>query len=355
MRGGGAERVVSTLSNHLSKIGFDISILVVRGNSIYTLSDSIRLFPLYNESEIKSNVINKLIRRLDYLPKIIKLIKSIKPDILITVHGGGWNGLMVISAKILGIKVIAAEHISWTVGSHQWGRRFERKVVYLLADAVAVLTDADREYYAHYLPRVVKIPNPLSFNLLTEPSVREKTILAVGRLDSWKHKGFDTLLEVFSRFHTEFPDWRLQIAGTGAAGRDYLGRMARDLKVDQRVDFLGFRSDIADVMKSSSIFVLSSRFEGFGMVLIEAMSQGCACISFDCPSGPADILQPDVDGFLVPDQDKAAMVEGLVHLIQNEQLRTSLGQAAVAKANQYRVEVIGGQWVSLFKSIGLPA
>ena len=354
MSGGGAERVVSVLANHFCAIGSLVSIVIVKGGSVYPLADGVALQTLYGGSEFNGTLWNKIWRRVAYLPRLWRLLARERPDVVIPVHGGGWNGQFVILCWLLGIKVIPAEHISWTVGRYQWGRWFERKVIYRLADALAVLTEADWEYYARYLPRVVRIPNPLSFNPLAEPSVRDKTILAVGRLDSWQHKGFATLLEVFSRFHAAFPEWRLQIAGTGEAGRRCLGGIARDLRVDQAVDFLGFRSDIASVMQASSIFVLSSRFEGFGMVLLEAMSQECACISFDCPSGPADIIQPDVDGLLVPDQDKGALAEGLVRLIQNEQLRTSLGKAGVVKANQYQVKTIGERWLSLFKSIGLP-
>lgn len=353
MQGGGAERVVSVLANHFCSIGLPVSIVVVRGGSVYPLADGVGLHPLYRESEFNGTLMNKIWRRVVFVPKICRLLASENPDVVIPVHGGGWNGQFVILCWLLGIKVIPAEHISWTVGRYKWGRWFERRVVYRLADALAVLTEADREYYARYLPRVVMIPNPLSFNSVTEPSVRGKTILAAGRLDAWEHKGFDTLLEVFSRFHPLFPAWRLQIAGTGEAGRRYLDVIARNLGVEQAVDFLGFRNDISDVMRASSIFVLSSRYEGFGMVLLEAMSQGCACISFDCPSGPSDIIQSDVDGLLVSNQDKSGLAEGVVRLIQNEQLRTSLGQAAVVKANQYRVETLGERWLSLFKSIGL--
>lgn len=354
MQGGGAERVVSVLANHFAAIGLQACIVVVRGGSVYPLVECVGLYPIFGESEFSGALVNKVWRRLIYLPRLLRLLMRERPDVVIPVHGGGWNGQFVFLCWLLGIKVIPAEHISWTVGRHRWGRWFERKVIYRLADALAVLTEADRAHYAGFLSRVVLIPNPLSFEPARMPLDRTQTILAAGRLDSWHHKGFDTLLEVFSRFNAVFPAWRLQIAGRGETGQRHLEALARDYGVEGSVDFVGFQRDFAAQLGKAGIFVLSSRFEGFGMVLLEAMSQGCACVSFDCHSGPADIIEPGVDGLLIPDQDKNALAEGLVRLIQDESLRANLGQAAVTKASQYRVEVIGERWLSLFKAIGLP-
>lgn len=355
MQGGGAERVVSVLANHFSLIGNSVSIVVVRGESVYPLADGVGLLKLYSELEFSGSLFNKIWRRLVYFPRLFRMLMRERPDVVIPVHGGGWNGQFVFLCWLLGIKVVAAEHISWTVGRRNMGRWFERKVIYRLANALAVLTEADREYYGRYLSHVVRIPNPLPFAPLATKTVRENSILAAGRLDSWHHKGFDTLLEVYSVIKPNSDGWRLKIVGAGDTGQAYLEKISRDLMIESDVDFLGFRKDMAKLLQSSKIFVLSSRFEGLPMVLLEAMSQGCACISFDCPSGPADIMESGVDGLLVANQDKQALADGLQRLMVDESLRESLARAAVAKANQYRVEVIWESWRALFKSIGLPA
>lgn len=355
MQGGGAERVVSVLANHFASMGFRSSVAVVRGDSVYPLADGVALRRMYQEEEFAGTLWNKIWRRLVYAPRLWSLVVQERPDVVIPVHGGGWNGQFVLLCWLLRIKVIAAEHISWTVGRHQWGRWFERRIIYRLADAVTVLTEADKAYYAQYLPRVVKIPNPLSFDTASVEEGRGQTILAVGRLDSWHHKGFDTLLEVFALVHPSIPGWRLQIAGAGTTGRKYLESLAKKLGVAEWVDFVGFQQDVASLMRRTEIFVLSSRFEGFPMVLLEAMSQGCACISFNCRSGPSDIIKSNEDGILIPDQDKVAMAEGLTRLMQDQQLRSTLGRAAIKKARHYSVDVVGSCWLSLFKSIGVPA
>ena len=285
MKGGGAERAVSILANEMVARGLDVSILVVRGGSAYDLDQRVRLSPLYEEAEFKSSVSNKIGRRLVYFWRVIDLLRAERPDVIIPVHGGGWNGKYVLFAKLLGIPVIAVEQISHKVKSHEVVRWLERRVVYRLADAITVLTGADLAYYGAYLPRVRVLPNPVVFAICNERLSRNKTILAAGRLNSWHHKGFDNLLTVFARVAPKHADWRLEIAGAGDDGLRHLTQLAAELGIADRVGFLGFRKDIDRFMRESSIFVLSSRYEGFGNVLAEAMSQGCACVSFDCEFG----------------------------------------------------------------------
>lgn len=354
MSGGGAERVVSSLANHFAALGYQVDILVVRGVSIYPLDPRVRLTPVFSEAEIQASLWNKVWRRLAYFPRLLGLLKRYRPDVVIPVHGGGWNGQFVFMCWLLGIKVIAAEHISWTVGRKRFGRWIERHVVYRIADALAVLTDADKAYYQQFLPRVVKIPNPVSFAPpdIDRPGSRTCTILAAGRLDSWHHKGFDSLIAVFAQVAAQRPHWRLQIAGAGSTGMAYLQSLAVQHGVADKVDFLGFRQDLAALFGESGIFVLSSRYEGFGMVLLEAMSQGCPCVSYDCPSGPADMIDDGHNGLLVRDQDEAGLAAAIVRLIDDVDLRAALGGAAIEKAGLYRVEAIGERWLELMRAIG---
>ena len=353
MSGGGAERVVSLLGNEFISHGIDVSILVVRGESSYKLDDKVRLIPVYQDAEITSSLINKVLRRLNYLPRLIACIRKAKPDVLIPVHGGGWNGLFVLFAKFLGVKVVAAEHINYTVGRYGMRRWLERRVIYKMADAVTVLTRFDFEYYKKFIKNLIILPNPISFRSVSGISNKEKIILAAGRLDNWSHKGFDNLLKVFSVVSGNHPDWRLQLAGAGAEGKEYLTQLAAELHVNDKVDFLGFKKEIDQVMRSASIFVLSSRFEGFGMVLAEAMSQRCACISFDCPAGPSEIITNGVDGVLVENQNNQAMAIELERLMNDRALRQRLAGAGLINVDKFSMEVISAKWFNLFKKLGL--
>lgn len=353
MQGAGAERVVSLLANQFVAQGIEVSVLVVRGESVYELDEKVKLIQIYQDTDITSNLMNKVLRRFNYLPRLIACVRKEKPDLLIPVHGGGWNGLFVLIAKLLGIKVVAAEHTNYTVRRYGVLRWIERHLIYKLADVVTVLTQFDFEYYKKFLKNLIILTNPISFQPVLSITERGLVILAAGRLDSWAPKGFDNLLKVFSVVARTHPDWILQIAGAGGEGKDYLTKLATQLHIVDKVIFLGFQKEIDRVMRSASIFVLSSRFEGFGMVLAEAMSQGCACISFDCPAGPAEIITDGVDGVLVENQNNDAMARELERLMADGALRQRLAGAGLTKVDQFSIEVISAKWFSLFRELGL--
>lgn len=353
MSGGGAERVVSILANELVKRGISVGILVVRGASVYALDERVRLLPVYQEQEITTSIANKVARRFSFWTRLFSLVKAFRPDVIIPVHGGGWNAKFVLLARAMGIRVIAAEHISHTVNAKQMIRYVERRWVYRLADALTVLTRSDFAHYSDYLNHVELLPNPAGFPFHEKPDPRGLVLLAAGRLDSWHHKGFDNLLAAFAQVASAHPCWRLQIAGTGDKGRRHLESIASTLGIAAKVDFLGFRQDIDAVMRSSEVFLLSSRFEGFGMVLVEAMSQGCACVSFDCEAGPSDIIDHEVDGLLVENQNQTALANALDRVMRDASLRERLSTAAREKAMRYAPACITDRWMDLFARLGL--
>lgn len=353
MQGGGAERVVSLLANDFVERGWDVSILVVRSGSVYPLDNRVRLVRVFQEPEITAAIGNKILRRFNYLPRLIARVREEKPDVIVPVHGDGWNGLFILVGKLLGVKVIAAEHTSHTAGRLSIPRWIERYMVYRLADQVTVLTQFDFYYYRRFIRKLTWLPNPLGFRPLMAFTARAPVLLAAGRLNSWSSKGFDNLLRVFATVSSNRPEWRLQIAGSGDEGKSYLAQLANDLGVGAKVEFLGFQNDIDRVMQQASIFVLSSRFEGFGMVLAEAMSQGCACISFDCEAGPAEIITDEVDGLLVPNQDHAALGAALDRLMADEGLRLRLATAGLAKVEQFSLRTIGQKWLDMFRTMKL--
>lgn len=353
MQGGGAERVVSILANDFASRGWRVSILVVRGASVYPLDAAVRVVPVYQEADITSSLGNKILRRLSYVPRLLARVFMERPDVIVPVHGDGWNGMFIMLAKLLGIKVVAAEHISHTAGRPGWRRFLERRVLYRMADQVTVLTRFDFDHYRHFIRRLTWIPNPLGFAPVDSIGQREKVVLAAGQLDRWSHKGFDKLLEVFATVAPRHPGWRLEIAGSGDLGRSYLQQRVEALGLNERVVFLGFQKDIDQVMRRASVFVLSSRFEGFGMVLLEAMSQGCACVSFDCEAGPAEIITSGLDGLIVSNQDNASMASALDRLLTDGGLRARLAASGLDTVKKYSPRSIGHQWADLFRSLGL--
>jgi GalNAc-alpha-(1->4)-GalNAc-alpha-(1->3)-diNAcBac-PP-undecaprenol alpha-1,4-N-acetyl-D-galactosaminyltransferase len=353
MQGGGAERVVAVLANELVSRNIKVSIILVRGGSVYALDSRIKLVPVYEEFEITNTFFNKVFRRIVYLPRLINLVRAECSDVVIPVHGGGWNGIFTIIAKIVGSKVIVAEHTSHTHKNINLIRRFERHVLYKFSDAIAVLTKFDFEYYSKILKTTVLIPNPIGFKPISSYYKRKKNILAVGRLNSWKTKGFDNLLKIFSAIHLRHPEWRLEIAGAGDDGMKTLSKLANDLGIVEKINLLGFTNEVDRVMREASILIVTSRHEGFSMVLAEAMSQGCACISFDCEAGPSDIIDHHINGLLIENQNNEKMIDAVEMLMRDEKLRNKLSLEAMEKVKNYSAEKICDRWIDLFNSIGV--
>ncbi len=157
-------------------------------------------------------------------------------------------------------------------------------------------------------------------------------------------------MESWKKVHVENPDWQLEIYGKLDASEG-LDVLAKSLQIDNNVHFFEPQKNIFEHYLESSIYVMSSRFEGFGMVLIEAMACGVPCVSFNCPFGPSDIITNEVNGFLVENGDSNALAEKLNLLIKDEELRIKMGKLAKENVKRFLPENIMLQWDELFKSV----
>ncbi|WP_373033576.1 glycosyltransferase family 4 protein [Sulfurovum sp.] len=350
LRGGGAERVLSLLANEFSMRHHNVTVITKAPECDYILNEKVKWKPIFRKDEIKTSAIDKISRRFKYLPRLFASIKSEKPDLIISFLVG-MNGKIILISRLLNIPVIVSEHTNHRADMNllSW---IERRWVYKLADAVTVLTKYDyNNYYAHFLKNVYVMPNPVSFTPVDALSQREKIILVSGNLNRWSIKGFDNLLKLFSNVVTAYPDWKLKIAGSGEEGKKYLMQLANELNIQDNVEFLGFCPNIDEVMQQSSIFVLSSRYEGFGMVLVEAMSQGCPCISFDCTAGPNEIIRNGVDGILVEDQNMQQMECEIIRLIEDDKLCKELALNAIKNIQRFSVQKIADKWIELINKV----
>ena len=343
LAGGGAARVLVTLANHFSATqGYAVTIVSHRADSVYWVDARVRVAALYRDDEIRISLFNKIGRRVDYIFRLAKAIRSAEPNVVISfLRGMNWR--IIVLCKLYGVNVIATEHTNHLaeIGPFSW---LERRCIYKLASGLTVLTEFDFAYYAKVISSVYLIRNPLCFSRWTGRSLREKRILAAGDLSRWKMKGFDNLLDVFSRLSSRYPEWRLAIAGAGEAGKVVLMELARELQVSDKVEFLGFVPDLDREMRRSEIFVLSSRYEGLSMVLLEAMSQGCACVSFDCISGPSEMITSEVTGLLVENQNCEAMTAAVSRLIENPELRRELSNRGCEASTNCDVRLIAARW-----------
>jgi glycosyltransferase involved in cell wall biosynthesis len=217
---------------------------------------------------------------------------------------------------------------------------------YATADAVVLLTERDREQYATFLhgPLLTAIPNAVP-RLPGEPADdRRNVIVAAGRLT--RQKGFDLLIRAFAQVAEHHPDWRVEVYGEGA-DRDVLAAQIDDAGLSGVMTLEGATQRIGEVLASSAIFALSSRWEGMPIVVLEAMSKGAAVVAFDCPTGPRELIHPDRDGLLVPAEDVDAFATALDRVMSDVGLRKRLGAAALRTAGAYTPDAVGAQWLAL--------
>jgi GalNAc-alpha-(1->4)-GalNAc-alpha-(1->3)-diNAcBac-PP-undecaprenol alpha-1,4-N-acetyl-D-galactosaminyltransferase len=345
--GGGAERVLVNIANHLTNKGYIISIITFNEGDDYEISNEISRIRLH-----KGKFRNHKLRSTLNLIKHYKERKN-RPDIIISFITE-INLISILVSKIYSLKIICSEHINY-LQKGNYVTKFTRNFIYRFADIITVLTSFDKPYYEKKGCQVFVMPNPCSFHSLNKLNTnRKKIILAIGNLNRYHHKGFDNLIKLSVPILNKNKDWILKIIGGGEKGRETLIKSVSENKMEEKIIFTGFRNDVHELMQESSIFILPSRFEGLPMVLLESMSQGMACIAFDCKTGPSDIIKHSENGFLIKDQDMTAMQNGLSLLINDSKLRRELGKKAISSLDKYSIENVGQLWEELIKRILVP-
>ena len=256
--------------------------------------------------------------------------------------------LLLAALRPAGTLAVAQEHMNFNAHRRALARDLERR--YPALDALAVLTEEDRRDYETALAptQVVRLPNavpPLSGGLARPES---KVAVAAGRLNS--QKGFDLLVAAWRPVAAAHPDWQLRIYGRGLQ-RAALRKQIVDLGLSDDVLLMGPTRDLGEALAQGSVFALSSRFEGFGIVVVEAMSKGLAVVSFDCPRGPGEIIEHGRDGVLVPAGDVGALSRALLGVVEDEERRRALGAAAVESARRYDPATVGAGWAALLDDL----
>lgn len=345
LEAGGAERVVSILANYFARKNHTVRIITFYGSDDYELHPAITRIKFHNKKLIKFSTLRGFISFLYFYFK-----KANRPDIICS-HIDLVGYATIIPSRLYGIKLTVSEHFNHHNQKITFAKRFLWNWLYRYPDAVTILTKFDYPFFESRNKNVVVMPNPCSYKPVEDLSLkREKVILAVGDLNRYYHKGFDNLIEIITPVFKNNAEWHLKIIGAGDEGKKILEDQIKKNGIEDRVTFTGFRKDVHEIMKKSEIFILSSRHEGLPMVLLEAMSQGMACISYDCISGPSEVITNDIDGILVKDQDKNDMIMKLENLINNTQLRERLRSNTPQSLEKFSIETVGGKWERLFNS-----
>ncbi len=362
---GGVERVLTLKANYFAEhFDYDITIILTDGQGkplFYPLSDKVKVINLdINFEELWTcsfvkKVFIYLKKQRQYKKRVREELMSLRPDITISLLRREINFINDIkdgSRKIGELHVNRANYRNFEAGDANfikktfakfWMRSLVSKLKML--DHFVILTHEDRQAWPE-LSNVSVIPDPLSFVSTQQSSLTEKRVIAVGRYVY--QKGFDLLLQAWALVEKQYPDWQLAVFGDG--DRTSYEQQMKDLKIDgSRCHLNGPTTNIQQEYANSSLFVFSSRFEGFGMVLVEAIACGLPVVSFACPCGPKDIVCDGEDGLLVENGNVEALASAMSRVMSDEALRLSMSQAGKQNVLRFSMEQIAERWKAFFQ------
>ena len=343
---GGTERVGSMLANGLSEAGYDITLASIwcGYKPFFPLNEEIEVCSLFDTTG------HNISRTPSIIYKIRKLLKEKNIDTLIVVET--MSVLFTLPAIIgLPVKHICWEHFNFNNDLGKKGRRVARQLAARYCDSVVTLTERDKQYWlqgTRHKSQITAIPNPCPFPI--QEYIKEedsKVLLAVGRLTHMK--GFDMLLEAWVQVSKLMPSWTLKIVGEGI-DRQKLSEFIEINQLTDSVELVGNTNDVSQYYRQAEIFCLSSRFEGFPMVLLETLAFGLPVVSFDCDTGPAEVLE-NTGSILVPKNDTNKLALSLIELMSDSERRKNISVKSKEKAKVYQPENIIDQWIDLLESL----
>nr|WP_315141674.1 glycosyltransferase family 4 protein [uncultured Flavobacterium sp.] len=347
---GGVARVLSVKANYLvENFGYKVHILTQNeGNNplFFSFNEKIVLHDMI----LKGNLISFF---LQYVKALKKALTTIHPDIILICDNGlkAYTIPFILKAKT---PVIFECHGSKYVEETKQSKYFSGTKFKLACKAfsankftkfVALSNESLKEWN---VKNGVVIPNSLWFKASRFSDLKSKKVIAVGRYSY--EKGLDRMLQIWKKVIEKYPDWSLEIYGKSYENQD-LQKLANDLNINNNVTFFEPVKNINDKYLDASIMAMTSRTEGFGMVLIEAMALGLPCVAYDCPCGPRAIIDNTINGFLIEDGNIDLFVQKIELLIEDENLRLKIGKNAQESAEKYNLDSIMQQWKTLFEEI----
>lgn len=343
LNAGGAERVMTTLANAWVARGWQVDLFTTHDagrEPHYPLAPAVGLRSLDPRRPSP-------FRQVATVRSLRAAIRDARPDVVVSFLN--YTNIMTLAAcRGLACPVIISERLDPRVIDIGPAWSFLRRQTYRRAKLLVAQTNTAADLYGplvdgrvRVIPNPVHAPAPRQADPASPVAADGRTILCVGRLQ--KQKGFDVALRAMSLLGPACAEWRLVILGEGPE-RPGLERLCAELGLGDRARLAGQVADPWPWLRQAGIFLMSSRSEGFPNALTEAMAAGLPVISTDCPSGPADIITPGIDGLLVPVEDPAAMAKALAQLIESEDLRTRFAKAAPGVLERYSLESVLAAW-----------
>lgn len=350
---GGIERVIAKKANYMIKAGLEIFIVSLNNSEkepFFQFDSRIKFFTL----GIKDSPKNKAV----FLEKISELLNEIKPDISITTDLGINQYLYEVKDNS---KKIFEYHFSKYKGKTKFAALskypmgkiiqnvYSRNLTQIAKsyDKFVVLTEEDKQQWRG-IGNIEVIPNPLSFIPREYSNQQIKRVISVGRLSS--QKGFNTLIEIWSKVSPKYPDWQLTIFGSGRKQSE-LQKQIKDLGLEKTLEIKPSSKEIENELRNSSVYAMTSRYEGLPLVLMEALSCGLPAVAFACKCGPRDLINENEDGFLISPGNKNNFIEKLSLLISDLDLRQKMGHAAQKNILRYTEDKIMPKWFELFNKL----
>lgn len=362
---GGIAKITQAKANYLANSGlYEVYVIVsdYDKRKMTGLNSNVRLIDLdinyyIDDWKSKFNVLKGIIvKRRRHKLALQKVLNEIQPDIVVSVGQSEKYFLPEINGKW---KTIREFHYDKFYRLHRADNFFKMIFAKLINfydynfkiknyDHIVLLTESDRKNWPSKM-KISVIPNFLPSMPLQKSKLEKNIILAVGRLE--KQKNFSSLIRLFSKVVKKHPDWILEIYGSGSEKNKLIEDIKRYHLVNN-VFLKGSVKDITTVLIDSSMLVVTSQYEGFGVMIIEAMSCGLPVISYDCPCGPSDIIQDEENGFLVPVNDEETFAERICRLITDKKLREEMGNKAMIRSQAYKEALILNMWSNLFERLG---
>ena len=363
---GGMERVlVNKVTYLVEKLHWDVSIVTTDQKNrpaFYPLPEGVRMTDLginYSDDNVKhpiGKIFGYLLKRRTHRKRLTELLMREKADIVVSLYPSESSFIPLIkdgSRKVLELHFCKFFRLQYgrkgLLGLiDRWRTRQDERIVRKF-DRFVVLTHEDKGYWGN-LPNMEVIPNAAKFMGNTSSDLTVHRVIAVGRLDY--QKGFDRLLRTWRMIQQtgRYADWHLDIFGQGE-WHDWLQGMIVDWQLSDTVCIHRPTERIGEEYAASSIIVMTSHYEGFGMVLVEAMAYGVPAIAFDCKCGPKDIIRQGENGLLVCDGDIEGLAQAMQRLMDDEPLRLRMGEEAKKVVDTYSEEAVMSQWTALFESL----